>query len=95
LGGGVPTSKGAGGKELEKGRKGMGRGREERGEEGEKGKGGRARHVCVPINKNYHYTADCQYPFGVILGPVSRWLFFCFANHHFWPDSVFFVRMNN
>jgi len=55
------------GKEWEKGRKGWegarerggevtgrkGEGREAKGEEGEKGKGrgGRARHVCVPINK--------------------------------------------
>jgi len=54
LGGGVPTSKG-------EGREGMGKGKERGGKrerEDGKGRGGRARHVYIPINKkNYHYTA--------------------------------------
>jgi len=63
LGEGCLLLRGREGRKWEKGRNGMRRGREEeKGREGDrregKGRGGRARNVCVPINKkNYHYTA--------------------------------------
>jgi len=53
----VPTSKGEGREGMGKGKKGGGK-REMEDGNGREGRGGRARHVCVPINKkNYHYTA--------------------------------------